>query len=77
MPRLASLTRKGQVTLPKEVRDQLGLRPFDKIEVRVEGGEAKLRKSSASLEEIAVSLPPLKIKVEEMPAIAKEERANT
>ncbi len=75
MPKLTSLTRKGQVTLPKEVREQLGLNPFDKIEVRVEQGEARLRKALSSLDEIAGSLPPLKTKVEEMPAIAKEERA--
>lgn len=75
MPRLSSLTRKGQVTLPKEVREELGLNPFDKIEVRVEQGEARLRKALSSLDEIAGSLPPLKMKVEEMPAMAKEERA--
>jgi AbrB family looped-hinge helix DNA binding protein len=28
------ITRRGQVTLPKEVRDAVGLRPGDEVEVR-------------------------------------------
>lgn len=27
-----TLTSKGQVTIPKEIRDQLGLKPGDKVE---------------------------------------------
>jgi AbrB family looped-hinge helix DNA binding protein len=70
-----SLTRKGQITLPKRVREALGLRPFDRIEVEVVGGEAHLRKARLSLDEIAGVLPSLDIPIEEMPRIAKEERA--
>ena len=34
----ATLTSKGQMTLPKDVRDALNLKPGDKVEfVRVEG----------------------------------------
>ena len=33
----ATLTTKGQITLPKEVREQLGLRPKDKLLVTVQG----------------------------------------
>ncbi len=35
---LATLTAKGQITLPKEVREQLGLQPKDKLLVMVQGG---------------------------------------
>ena len=38
MGTLTTLTRKGQVTIPTEVRDELGLKPFDKIEVTGDGG---------------------------------------
>jgi antitoxin PrlF len=32
---MAKITMKGQVTLPKKVRDAVGLRPGDQVEVRV------------------------------------------
>ncbi len=34
---LATLTSKGQITLPKEVREQLQLRPKDQLLVTVQG----------------------------------------
>jgi AbrB family looped-hinge helix DNA binding protein len=72
---VTTLTSKGQLTIPKAVREQLGLKPFDKIEVVVDGGEARLRRARPSLAEIAGTLPPLDEVVEEMPRIAREERA--
>ncbi len=74
MPRVVRLTRKGQVTIPKEVRDALRLRPFDKIEFAVEDGEATLRKARRTLADIAGRLPKLGIAIEDMPAVAKDER---
>ena len=38
------LTSKGQVTIPKAVRDQLGLRPGDEIDFVEENGDFRLRK---------------------------------
>ncbi len=38
------LTAKGQVTIPKGVREGLGLRPGDEVEFVAEGGEYHLRK---------------------------------
>lgn len=35
---MGALTQKGQVTIPKRVRDQLGLHPGDRIEFAVEDG---------------------------------------
>jgi antitoxin PrlF len=38
------LTAKGQVTIPKGVRDGLGLRPGDEVEFVSEDGDYRLRK---------------------------------
>jgi len=35
---IATLTSKGQITLPKSIRDQLGLVAGDRLDFRVEGG---------------------------------------
>jgi AbrB family looped-hinge helix DNA binding protein len=68
------MTRKGQVTIPKHVREALGLQPFDKVEVEVVDGEARLRKAYPSLRELAGSVPGIGIPDEEAIAIAREER---
>jgi AbrB family looped-hinge helix DNA binding protein len=38
-----SVTSKGQVTIPKRVRDALGITPGSKIEFDLEGGGARLK----------------------------------
>ena len=40
----AKLTSKGQVTIPKDVRAQLGLRPGDEIEFVKEGAAFRVQK---------------------------------
>ncbi len=74
---VTSLTSKGQVTIPKAIRDELGLRPFDKIRFTIEDGEVKLRKAYPSLEEIAGSLPAhhVTMDIDEAIALAWEEHA--
>lgn len=75
MARVTTLTSKGQVTIPKEIRDELGLKPHDKIAFTVGNGHASLRKAYLSFEEVAGSLPPLGMPIEEAIELAKEERA--
>lgn len=41
------LTSKGQVTIPIEVREKLGLRPQDEVDFKVEGNTARLVKIPA------------------------------
>jgi AbrB family looped-hinge helix DNA binding protein len=46
----ARLTSKGQVTIPKVVREALGLSDGDEVVFRVEGSRAVLAKTPALLE---------------------------
>jgi AbrB family looped-hinge helix DNA binding protein len=42
----AKVTSKGQITVPKPVRDALGIEPGDELVFRVEGGRAVLSKTA-------------------------------
>jgi AbrB family looped-hinge helix DNA binding protein len=75
MEPVTTLTSNGQVTIPKVVRDELGLKPRDKIRFSLENGHVVLRKAYPSLEDIVGSLPPLGMSIEEAITQAKEERA--
>lgn len=57
MAPVTTLTSKGRVTIPKEIRDELGLKPHDKIRFSLENGHAVLRKAYPSLEKVAGSVP--------------------
>ena len=39
----ARITSKGQITIPKEVRERLGVHPGDALEFRDEGGRLEIR----------------------------------
>lgn len=43
MERRARVTSKGQVTVPKEIRDALGIRAGDSLVFEVENGGARVR----------------------------------
>ena len=43
MPK-AKITAKGQVTIPKEVRLRMGLRPGDEVEFLENGGNFQIKK---------------------------------
>ncbi|MDO8690457.1 MAG: AbrB/MazE/SpoVT family DNA-binding domain-containing protein [Dehalococcoidia bacterium] len=44
-----TLTQKGQVTIPSEIRSRLGLKPHDKVVFEVEGDTAKLRRAESKI----------------------------
>ncbi len=75
MPWMTTLTQDGEVALPQEVRDELRLRPADRVEIHLENGEARLRKADLTLEEVTGSLPPLEMPIEQAISEAKDERA--
>ena len=54
----ATITQRGQVTIPAEVRRPLGLRPRDKVAFTIEDGEVRLTSLSFSLESAFGSVEP-------------------
>ena len=56
MDSTAKMTSKGQVTIPKSVRDTLGLREGDELLFRVAGDRAVIAKTP-NLLELAGSVP--------------------
>lgn len=54
----ATLTSKGQITVPKDVRERLGLKSGDRVKFEFEGDSVRLRvEKGRSLEELKGSLP--------------------
>jgi looped-hinge helix DNA binding domain, AbrB family len=49
----ATVTSKGQITLPKDVRDDLKLKPGDKVEFEKRNGRYVLRPRNRSIMELA------------------------
>lgn len=50
MPEMETrLTKKGQVTIPAEVRRRLGLKPGDKVRFEVDGEDVRIRIATSKL----------------------------
>ena len=73
----SSVSPKGQVTLPVEVRRRWGIKPRDRVTFLVEDGSVTLVPAQSPLDESYGAVPPLKpaLSVEEMTEIAAEEHA--
>ncbi|HET9029472.1 MAG TPA: AbrB/MazE/SpoVT family DNA-binding domain-containing protein [Candidatus Aquilonibacter sp.] len=63
-----TLTTKGQLTLPKEIREALGLREGDRLDVAVEDGHVVMYPRIKRLQDLRGILPrpPRPISVEEL-----------
>jgi len=46
----SAVTTKGQTTLPRRVREELGLQPGDRIRYILSGGEVRLLKARSVME---------------------------
>lgn len=78
MDAMARMTSKGQVTIPKEVREALDLQAGDSIHFRVEESKATLAKTPDFLDLAgSVAVPPEKrgMSWEEIVAETRRERA--
>ena len=56
----STVTQRGQVTLPAEVRRALGVKHRDKVAFTIEDGEVRLAPASFSLESVYGSVKPSK-----------------
>lgn len=48
----STLTSRGQTTIPKAIREALGLQPGDRVEFLVEEGQVVLRRATADITEL-------------------------
>jgi AbrB family looped-hinge helix DNA binding protein len=72
----ATVTQRGQVTIPAEVRRLLGARPYGKVTFRIDGDEVRLLPAAYTLESAFGSVKPLPgISPEAALRRAKAERA--
>jgi len=53
----ATITSKGQIAIPKEVRDRLRLKPGDRVEIYVEPDGRAVIERTLKLEELIGILP--------------------
>lgn len=59
---VVSVSPKGQITMPKTIRLKLGVKPKDKVAVKLEGGEVTVVPVLSSLESIYQMAGSLKTK---------------
>lgn len=73
----SSMSPKGQITIPLEVRRQWGIKPRDRVTIRVQDGAVMLYPARSPVEESFGAVPPLarELTVEEMTEIAADEHA--
>jgi AbrB family looped-hinge helix DNA binding protein len=72
-----TLTERGQVTLPSEIRRKLGVKPKQKVHFEVDGDSIRIVPSEFTLESIRGMAPPLSEpkSIEDIFDIAAEEHA--
>ena len=65
---ITSVTSKGQVTIPKEVRQQLGIRQGTRVQFELVGDHVELRVKSSPSEVITSGFGMLKSRRDPVPA---------
>lgn len=59
---ISTLTSKGQATIPKPIRDFLGLAPRERIAFSIEDGQVIIKRASFTTAEVAGCLKQTKAK---------------
>jgi antitoxin PrlF len=54
----SSVSPKGQITVPAEIRRKLGVKPKDKVTLRLEGDGVTIRPASFTLRQVFGSVEP-------------------
>ncbi|HSS49632.1 MAG TPA: AbrB/MazE/SpoVT family DNA-binding domain-containing protein [Thermoanaerobaculia bacterium] len=54
------ITSKGQITIPSEIREQLGLTPNSEIVLEVEGNTVRIRRAVSKIQPAKPKRKPLK-----------------
>jgi AbrB family looped-hinge helix DNA binding protein len=75
---ITTMTQRGQITVPAEIRNLLGLKPRDKVAFAVEDGEVRLLPVSSTVASAYGSVEPVGDDgddFDEQILRAKEERA--
>lgn len=68
----STLTAKGQVTIPADVRKRLGLHPGDHVAFIVEGDEVRLVRRESRIEAaFGICKPEISLSVEDMEQVIK------
>lgn len=70
----ATITSKGQVTIPKGIRERLELEPGERVEFVLDDGELTVRRKRGSMErlqDVRETLAPLEVDVDELRSAAK------
>ncbi|HEY8694076.1 MAG TPA: AbrB/MazE/SpoVT family DNA-binding domain-containing protein [Chloroflexota bacterium] len=74
----APISSKGQVTIPKAVRDRLHVRPGSRVSFLVNAdGNVELRAPKYTIDDLVGVLKPLPIPVKEQIRIAREDHAES
>lgn len=66
------VTRKGQVTIPKELRDRFGIEEGNRVEILRKGDEIVIRKVQRDLEDVLGAWSDLSLRADFLEELRKE-----
>jgi AbrB family looped-hinge helix DNA binding protein len=56
---MSRVSPKGQVTIPQEIRERLGIKPKDRVIFRIEGNTVRIEPVTSFVEDYYQSVPAL------------------